>query len=100
MRKEFQDDYNLLCSKIDAMKEFEFTEYRDAIMMVLSRSFRARMGGEPARVFVPYADMLDHDEEKSQVFGSFSDINQNVTFVSTKPMAKGDTMYLKYEANC
>ena len=41
--------------------------------MVTSRTFGVKIAGQQTRSFIPYADMLDHDEEKCQIEGEHND---------------------------
>ena len=74
------NDYKYLQSKLQKMNDFKFTEYRDAVSMVHSRSWEVRLDGEDVRIFIPFVDMMNHDEEKSQIRGGFKNSEKIMVF--------------------
>lgn len=59
-RNDYAKDYNIICEKVEAFKQFKFEDYKYANILSSSRSFDLNVNGKITRTMCPFADMMNH----------------------------------------
>ena len=87
--RELNHNYDLICEKIPAFKEFSLEQYQQAMMMASSRAFQFTMDGQETLGLVPYADMFNHKRPK-QTNWFFDQEKKGFVVEATENIAKGE----------
>ena len=61
---KIERDYDLICEEVPEYKQFTLKEYAEIMMMVTSRIFTYNVDGVKIYGLVPYADMLNHQNDR------------------------------------
>jgi len=85
----------------NAAPEFEnFTidEYKNALMLASSRMFPLEINKTSTSGMVPFADMINHGDNKS-VYYNYNNTLNGFTMRSKRDIQKGETLYAYYGKN-
>jgi len=84
-----EHDYDLICEEVPEYKQFTLKEYAEIMMMVTSRIFTYKVDGVKIYGLVPYADMLNHQNER-QTTWTYSDSRHGFIIEAMQDIKQGE----------